>query len=349
MDGVPLKMPQAVSQEVKEDVKVIFTDYLNILQDTEYEFCLENWVLTGLQSGVPSQHQPQLSSSSSGLLPSCPPYWMMFSSTQQSCMANRHSSDFWEPNPRQRSHSLNADIMRTRFNISDSENEGDSMAQNAKTCVTMKVHSNGAASHQRGQQKAFIADLLNPPSCLSSLPHQRRKNLRQCSLSVLEMSSELDPNEDNHEQSLSSHRILNTKTPNTRVFNSAIPIRVPYNRANTVQRLPSITNYSTMKSSNPESGVNLPVTLNLRGLPSSGSDLSAELLSALSTEERELLGTITAQGYPVHTAIIALQRTGQQSLDQRHHQPDYLLTVNPAGDPVLTSTSPGHYTRRPGR
>ncbi|XP_034437446.1 ubiquitin-associated protein 1-like [Hippoglossus hippoglossus] len=314
MDGVPLKMPQAVSQEVKEDVKVIITDYLNILQDTEYDFCLENWVLTGLQSGVTS-HRPQLSSSSSGLLPSCPPYWMMFSSTQQSCVANRHSSDFWEPNPRQRSHSLNADIMCTKFTILDSENEGESMAQNAKTCVSMTVYPNGAASRQRGQQKAFIADLLNPPACLSSLPHQRRKNLRQCSLSVLEMSSQLDPNEDN-QHSLFSHRILHTKTPNTRVSNSAITIRVPNNRANTVQMLPSITNYSTMKSPNPDSCVNPPVTSNPRGLPSSGSDSSAELLSVLSPEERELLGTITAQGYPVHTAIIALQRTGRQSPDQ---------------------------------
>ena len=203
-------------------------------------------MLTGLQSGITSHHRPQLSSSSSGLLPSCPPYWMMFSSTQHSCVANRNSSDFWEPNPRQRSHSLNADIMCPRFTISDSENEGESMAQNAKTCVSMTVHPNGAASRQCGQQKAFIADLLNPPACLSSLPHQRRKNLRQCSLSVLEMSSQLDPNEDNQAHSLFSHRIFHTKTPNTRVSNSGIPIRVSNNRANTVQMLPSITYYSTM-------------------------------------------------------------------------------------------------------
>lgn len=35
MDGVPLKMPQGSSQEVKKDVKVIVPDYLNILQETE--------------------------------------------------------------------------------------------------------------------------------------------------------------------------------------------------------------------------------------------------------------------------------------------------------------------------
>ena len=35
MDGVPLKMPQSLSQEVKEDIKVIVPDYLTILQETE--------------------------------------------------------------------------------------------------------------------------------------------------------------------------------------------------------------------------------------------------------------------------------------------------------------------------
>lgn len=35
MDGVPLKMPQGASQQVKEDIKVIVPDYLTILQETE--------------------------------------------------------------------------------------------------------------------------------------------------------------------------------------------------------------------------------------------------------------------------------------------------------------------------
>ncbi len=35
MDGVPLKLPQGASEEVKEDVRVIVPDYLTILQETE--------------------------------------------------------------------------------------------------------------------------------------------------------------------------------------------------------------------------------------------------------------------------------------------------------------------------
>lgn len=70
----------------------------------------------------------------------------------------------------------------------------------------------------------------------------------------------------------------------------------------------------------------------------SAVDSSAELLSALSPEERELLGAITARGYPLHTAIIALQRTGQQAPDQVRIRSD---KIQVAGDTtvVLVSTA----------
>lgn len=165
----------------------------------------------------------------------------MFSSPQQSRLASRHCSDFWEPNPRQRSHSLNPAVLRTKFAISDSEDERESAAQKAKTCLSVTAcfgRERPAVSFQRGQrkeQRAFVPDLLNPPACLSSLPHQRRKNLRQCSLSVLETSKQHDPNTDSRSKTPSSHRTLDTRAPNT---------RSPNTRANTVDRLPSINNHN---------------------------------------------------------------------------------------------------------
>lgn len=194
-------------------------------------------MLTGLQGGFTSQHRPQLSSSPSGLQPTCPPYWMMFSSPQQSRLASRHCSDFWEPNPRQRSHSLNPAVLRTKFIISDSEDEGESATAKAKTCLSVKACLGGeraVASCQSGQrkaQRAFVPDLLNPPACLSSLPHQRRKNLRQCSLSVLDTPKQDDPSTDSRSESSSLHRKLDTRAPNI--------------RANTVDRLPRINSHST--------------------------------------------------------------------------------------------------------
>ncbi|XP_019485977.1 PREDICTED: ubiquitin-associated protein 1-like [Hipposideros armiger] len=43
---------------------------------------------------------------------------------------------------------------------------------------------------------------------------------------------------------------------------------------------------------------------------------SADLLPALSQEEQDLIGLVVALGYPMHRAIMALQKTGRQSLSQ---------------------------------
>ncbi|XP_007955919.1 ubiquitin-associated protein 1-like [Orycteropus afer afer] len=48
----------------------------------------------------------------------------------------------------------------------------------------------------------------------------------------------------------------------------------------------------------------------------SHSDSTADLLSALSQEEQDLIGPVVALGYPLHRAIMALQKTGRQSLSQ---------------------------------
>ncbi|XP_055134118.2 ubiquitin-associated protein 1-like [Symphalangus syndactylus] len=45
-------------------------------------------------------------------------------------------------------------------------------------------------------------------------------------------------------------------------------------------------------------------------------DPAADLLSALSQEEQDLIGPVVALGYPLRRAIIALQKTGRQSLSQ---------------------------------
>ncbi|XP_054878427.1 uncharacterized protein ubap1lb [Poeciliopsis prolifica] len=304
MEGLPLRMPQAVIlQEVKDDVKVTIPDYLSILQETAYEFSLENWVLTGLQNGPTHHQRPQPFTSPSELLPSCPPYWMMFSSPQQSRLASRHSSDFWEPNPRQRSLSLNLAVLRTTFTISDSEDEGGNTVQQAKKPLTAKAclkEEHPAAScqnmKQRKAQRAFIPDLLNPPSCLSSLPHKRRKNLRQCSVSGTDMSKKQESNIDSQPQSSFSY-----KAPNTRIYTT--DKSTDNHKAADMMRLkPNCCRAHPIASS--------------CGSLSSALDSSVELLSALSPEERELLRVITARGYPLRTAIIALQRAGQQTPDQ---------------------------------
>lgn len=166
-------------------------------------------MLTGLQSGFATQHQLNPSSSSSSLLSSCPPYWMLFSS------------------PRQRSHSLNSSILRIKATISPSHDE-EGTTQKARTSSIVTVspgEQHPSANCQRGQrkaQKAFVPDLLNPPACLSSLPHQRRKNLRQCSLSVLDTPTQQDPNTETYPQSASSHTASDMRIPPSRTSTASM-------------------------------------------------------------------------------------------------------------------------------
>lgn len=83
----------------------------------QYGFNLEKWITTGKQS----VHQA----------PSCPPYWMMFCSPQESHRAGRRSKDSGAPSPRPRSNSLNSADTRwlrhrtVKFLVSDSEDEDD--------------------------------------------------------------------------------------------------------------------------------------------------------------------------------------------------------------------------------
>lgn len=139
-------------------------------------------MLTGLQSGLTSPQCPQPPASSSGLQPSCPPYWMMFTRPQQG-----------RPNLQQRSYSLNPAILYAKFVISDSGDEEESAPEKAaKGCSGEQRPATLCQPGQRKAQRAFVPNLLNPPACLSSLPHQRRKNLRQCSLSGVESSKQSD-------------------------------------------------------------------------------------------------------------------------------------------------------------
>jgi hypothetical protein len=69
-----------------------------------------------------------------------------------------------------------------------------------------------------------------------------------------------------------------------------------------------------------ESGVFITrVTFAVSSLPPKKTPW-VELLSALSPEERGLLRAITDRGYPLHTAFIALQKTGQLAPDQVRKQ-----------------------------
>ncbi|KAG5263836.1 hypothetical protein AALO_G00269150 [Alosa alosa] len=179
VEEVPFKIPLGALGEVKEEVEpvsapdITVPDYLTVLQETEYAFRLENWVLTGLQGGYPTQPQAQVPRSPSDVLPTCPPYWMMFSSPQESRLASRWSSDLWEPNPLRRCRSLNASHLRNidgrvHFTISDSDNEEEEDNSGGDVGVTGTRCQGGDLKNGAGSSQRFL-DLPGKPVCTGTV------------------------------------------------------------------------------------------------------------------------------------------------------------------------------------
>ncbi|XP_016307797.1 ubiquitin-associated protein 1-like [Sinocyclocheilus anshuiensis] len=258
----------------------------------QYVFSLENWVLTGFQGGYPTLN-PRSSCEPTA---TCPPYWMMFSSPQESRLASRWSSDFWEPNPHPRSRSLNAAHYHTmnarvRFTISDSEDEEfteeDGLAE-------------GEAQSKRGG---------------SGLPRQGPglKDLHACgSSNFLKLPSPCSLSTQLQGTSTSLCRCNSPKRNFQRSQSSAGHT----NASSTIS--PDNLQFECINNPTPKAQGSFFPLAPSRPLNSHAAvlDSSVELLSALSPEERELLAAVTERGYPLRTAIIALQKTGQQSPEQ---------------------------------
>ncbi|KAM6960638.1 uncharacterized protein FYW47_009217 [Aplochiton taeniatus] len=236
--------------------------------------------------------------------PSCPPYWLMYSSPQERRSASRWSSDVVAPISRPRSHSLNSAEARRRhrtiqFVISDSEDEGgyNEDDEGSSTDDNRSRLSSGKARPQNIASKDPLSRLKDlhlghPPPHSNIYPPRNHSRPRRTTVSSFQ-------------QSLGRKHSLNAKLPC-----SSPPLRPQ-------QQRPSSAGPVIKKQRHK----------NLRTRSSHGLlyDSSAELLSALSQEERELLEAITEQGYPLRTAILALQKTGCRSLE---HTLSYLAACD---------------------
>ncbi|XP_061577673.1 ubiquitin-associated protein 1-like isoform X2 [Cololabis saira] len=293
--GVPEKVPAA------PDVAQL--DCQKILQETEYGFNLERWIL--------SRYQPAAS---------CPPYWQMFSSPRGSRI--HRSSDLWTPGPRPRSHSLtSADTCKlhhrtVKFLLSDSDEEDGYCEANARSSVKVAPHCVNCRER--------------PRSAAPRDPVSRIKDMH--------FGHPTHRSRSNSTERLSGHRptsCLPDWRPPLRVLDQhrsqqASPL--PDRQKNGKKRQRTLGSVGRKYSLNtPPAGVSPaklqqrpssagPAVKNrrkkvLRSTGSSGVflDSTAELLTALTREERELLETITAKGYSLRTAILALQKTGYQS------------------------------------
>uniref|UniRef100_A0A3Q3BGY8 Ubiquitin-associated protein 1-like n=2 Tax=Kryptolebias marmoratus TaxID=37003 RepID=A0A3Q3BGY8_KRYMA len=298
LEDVPFQTPVGplgLEVQLLTSPEMTAPDCHQIMQETEYGFNLERWILT--------RQQP------ASQTPSCPPYWLMFSSPQGTQQLSPRDSDLWGPSPRLRSHSLSsADIHQShrhtvKFLPTDSDEEDGSYERNKGSSAEGGLHRGNSRERPRSAAPkdpvSRVKDMhpaypshRNKPD-LSPISPDRRQPLR-----ALEQhrSQQASPRCQGPNNSKKRQRSLSRK------FNQNTP---PAGPSRPQQQRPSSAG---------------PVVKNRRKkvLTTSGShgvffDSAAELLTALSQEEREILETITEKGYPLRSAILALQKTGYQS------------------------------------
>uniref|UniRef100_A0A3B5BC00 Ubiquitin-associated protein 1-like n=1 Tax=Stegastes partitus TaxID=144197 RepID=A0A3B5BC00_9TELE len=250
---------------------------------------LERWILTGQQPVCQA--------------PSCPPYWLMFSSPRESHRVGRRDARW-----------LHHRTVKFLISDSDDEDEEGSSTEDAPHPVKSRerprsaapkdpvsrvkdMHLGPAAHHCKpGSPQSLRGHRGSLPDCRQPLRALEQHRSQQCSPLL-------------HGQKNGKKRQRSLSSGGRRFSQNTPPAG------------PSPSRLQQQQQQRPSSAG--PVVKNPRKkvLTTSGSrgvffDSATELLSALSQEERELLETITEKGYPLRTAILALQKTGYRSPDK---------------------------------
>ncbi|XP_059357283.1 uncharacterized protein LOC132096114 [Carassius carassius] len=347
LDEVRFKIPLGFLEDAEEEVELIpasetpLPDYLKIMQETEYVFSLENWVLTGLQGGYPTLN-PR---SSCEPMATCPPYWMMFSSPQESRLASRWSSDFWEPNPRPRSRSLNAAhyrMMNTRppHNSRCELSPGEAQLPTGAAVEALSgppIYLHLSSPHFPIDTPNGLCDSSHGPQC-TRVHHLRKRRVGPPHEEVigghgihigyicrhiaqwLRVEDSLHLNQDCL-QDFFGHCLCSQSNIECSLNGSDFPLPgstkifsvlcfLPSSLKGTVSMRHCCCFFQAQDSFSPPAP-SRPLNSHAAVL-----DSAVELLSALSPEERDLLAAVTERGYPLRTAIITLQKTGRQSPEQ---------------------------------
>ncbi|XP_015249241.1 PREDICTED: uncharacterized protein LOC107096871 [Cyprinodon variegatus] len=223
----------------------------------------------------------------------------MFSSPQGTHKLNQRVHDLWAPTARPRSHSLSSaegcwlHHRSVQFLQTDSDEEGGAYMDNAGSCRERprSAAARDPVSRVRDMHMEPSSPLLQDRRATSSPPGSRapQRALGQ------HRSQQGSPVSQGQKNSKKRQRSLGRKFSTPACFSPSRPL----------QQRPSSAG-SAVRSRRRK-------VLTTPGSREVFFDSAAELLTALSQEERELLQTITEKGYPLRTAILALQKTGCQS------------------------------------
>ncbi|XP_053498364.1 ubiquitin-associated protein 1-like isoform X2 [Ictalurus furcatus] len=309
LDDVPFKVPLGPLDEPLGMMEpftaqeIIIPDFHQTLHDLQYDFCLENWVL----NGFPAPSNMHVFIPEHGcVLPSCPPYWLLFSSPQERRSLHLCRKGLCDKGQRQRSLSMSsADLQRshlprTHFLVDDSAHDAAGYSEDDECSSTeedrgfrsrsrerarfsllheaQRPGSPRAPIHTHRNSTSTLKEMSNPPSLRSPRPH--KKHISGCSCG---------------KRSITPHKPHVTHSKLQPRPSSADPQPSTHQRKSSLQAARPRTSH---------------------GDHHLVSDSSVELLYALSQEERELVESITAQGYTLRSAILALQRAGTRSAEQ---------------------------------
>ncbi|KAI4894247.1 hypothetical protein NFI96_030251, partial [Prochilodus magdalenae] len=283
-----------------------------------YEFSLENWVLTGLHADSSRNTEvPVCATEHVCTVPSCPPYWFQFSRPEGKHTTHHLRKELQEAGPRPRSLSLSAaaDPHRRRlprsvhFLMVDSECEGAGYREDDDSSSS---EEDAPASRSHSAERPRSSGHKRPPSLL------REAQRRSASQLLLPGSPRLLAAQTKKNSTGSPHSQRSSRRKPGSGGSGGKRHSLTHKQTTTktlLQQRPSSA------GPQPSTRLHKPSLQALRPRSSHGgrglcTDSSVELLYALSKEERELLETITAQGYTPNSAILALQRTGPRSPEQ---------------------------------
>ncbi|XP_077600675.1 uncharacterized protein LOC144215535 [Stigmatopora nigra] len=263
-------------------------DCSQIMQETQYAFSLEKLILTGQQADCPS--------------PSCPPYWQMFSNPDEHRRTARRSSDLRASRPPRRSSSLNSADAR-------------------------RLHRRGLASPRSDsdEEDGYCEDNEgSSPEDAAWDFAKGRERPRSVALSRVEDEHEgLGSQHDWPESTAESHRGKST-SPNSSLLRARRKGTKKRRRAESAtgryhppNNPGADSSRGRLEQQRPSSAGPAIKNCRQKALRTGGfQDFATELLCALSQEERELLEAVTDRGYPLRSAILAMQKTGYNSQDK---------------------------------
>uniref|UniRef100_K7E4I4 Ubiquitin associated protein 1 like n=1 Tax=Monodelphis domestica TaxID=13616 RepID=K7E4I4_MONDO len=325
LDGVPFRIPESIKVEWEPPTasNLCIPDCRELLLGTMHDFSLERKVLYWLESAT---RQEMTSDNEAPGLATAPPCWLLLvDSLDTSSMAEAEHQDV-----RQKNSTLPGSWNCEEDGTEQEEDEGTSSTSEDDSGPKEMPFPSTPWSPRSFPEKSNESSPESP-----TLSHRRRsldifhnvKNelegvRRRLSLLVHPLSRVATPERRLATKSLTFyHHFRNnrTMTSTTPVLDMPPPSPPPVPpRPSTAGSIPPIRSHKpTVPSLSPYSCLPPPP-----GTPrplSSGNnhpDSTAELLSALSQEERDLIEPVLALGYPLRRAILALQKTGRQSLSQ---------------------------------